>query len=122
MLVPVNDWKSVSKQNFRKEVTFSVEVEVVDTVRENVLYRFGVHYQKYRGLEHDFISQVIEGGANESYVERSLQAYDVSVLAGPFPLELSKLTGEHLVDIACRDDERASQIDTTLVAKSAALP
>lgn len=60
--------------------------------------------------------------ANEPYVERSLQAYDVSMLAGPFPLELSKLTGKHLVDIACKSDGRASQIYTTSVAKSIALP
>ena len=88
MLVAINDWEGVSKQNFREEVTFPVEVEVVDTVREDVLYCFGIHNQEYGGLHSNFVSQVVARGASGPYVEGSLQADDVSMLAGPFPLEL----------------------------------
>ena len=110
VLFPINNWKGISKQDFREKVTFSVKVEVVDTVCEDMLYCFGIHDEENRALQSCFVSTAFARCASESYVEWGLQADDVSMLTGPFPLELSKLACEHLVDIACKE-KRACQSD-----------
>lgn len=100
VLISVDYREGVSEQELREEVALSVEVEVVNAIREYMLHRLGIHNEQHRALQ-DLALADIFGKQNEApYVERPSQADDISMLTRPLPFQLPQFSRQHLVNIS----------------------